>query len=248
MKYFGDTINQLIQRENERMTVRRKGKHKVKRNRTKPRGPRQSTALSSMSTPIPPNALTDPNYLSSLLPNNPSSLPPNLFAGTQSTMPLTATRNPSATTATKRAENSTLAGLLTPNPPGGYSTAGGMSTSNGTSQYGNSYPGQSLSTDAITNKPLSTPKSNTPMTGINAGLSSRSIGKGSRGGGASGTAPKRLVRIVISEKVGNACLDAAEHRRKRRRRLLLLLECHRIRMFNRRYLLLIWKLKMIRNR
>lgn len=248
MKFFGDTINQLILRENERLTVRRKGKHKVKRNRNKPRGPRQSTALSSMSTTIPPHALTDPTYLSSLLPNNSSSLPSNPFAGTQSAMPLTATRNPSATTATKR-ENSTLAGLLTPNPPGGYSTAAGMSTSNGTSQYGNTYPGQSLSTDAITNKPLPTPKSTTPMVGINAGLSSRSLGKGSRGGGAGGTAPKRLVRIVRSEKVGNTCLVAAEHRRKRRRRrLLLLLEYHRTRMFNQRCLLLIWKLKMIRNR
>lgn len=195
MKVFGDAINQLIQRENERVTVRRKGgKHKVKRIRNKPRAPRQLSALSSASTPLPSHALNDSNRFSSLLPNNSSSVLSNPFAGLQSSMPPTATRNPSAPTATKRAENSTLAGLLAPNPPGVYSTVTGMSTSNGTSQYGNTYPGQNFSTDAMANKPIPTsaPKPTPPMTGISAGLSSRSIGKGSRGGGgAGGTAPKR---------------------------------------------------------
>ena len=140
MKVFGDAINQLIQRENERVTVRRKGgKHKVKRIRNKPRAPRQLSALSSASTPLPSHALNDLNRFSSLLPNNSSSVLSNPFAGLQSSMPPTATRNPSAPTATKRAENSTLAGLLAPNPPGVYSTVTGMSTSNGTSQYGKQY-------------------------------------------------------------------------------------------------------------
>jgi hypothetical protein len=186
LKYFGDTINQLIQRENDRLTIRHKGKHKVKRNKTKIRGPRQTSALSNPSSQMP-NALNDPNRLSSLLPTNSTLLPPNTFIGTQPTMPPTATRNPPTSMANKKAGNSTLAGLLTPTTTtGGYPTA-----PNGTSQFGNVYPGQSLLTDANANKPVQATKNTTPMTGISAGLASRGPGKGGRGAGASGTAPKR---------------------------------------------------------
>ncbi len=192
MKYFGDTINQLIQRENDRLTIRRKGKPKIKRNTTKVRAPRQPSALSNIPTHIP-NALNDPNRLSSLLPTNSSLLPPNTFTGTQPTMPPTATRNPPTSMANKKAGSSTLAGLLTPTTTGGYPTAGGLAAPNGTSQFGNVYPGQSLLTDATVNKPVQATKNTTPMTGISAGLASRGPGKGSRGAGAGGAAGKRLV-------------------------------------------------------
>jgi len=190
LKYFGDTINQLIQRENERLTTRRKRKHKVKRNKPNVRGPRQTTALSNMTTPIP-NSVNDPNRLSSLTSINSSLLPPNTFTGTQSTMPPTATRNPSVSMATKKSASSTLAGLLTPSTAGGYSTGGTLTAPNGTSQFSNVYPGQNLLTDATPGKQPQATKNTTPMTGISAGLASRGPGKGGRGAGAGSTGPKR---------------------------------------------------------
>ena len=187
MKYFGETINLLIQRENDRLSTRRKGKHKVKRNKTKARGPRQTSALPNLSSQLS-NTLAEANRLSSLLPHETSLLPPNPYGGAQSTMPPTATRNPSTSTANKKPGGSTLAGLLTPSTGGGYPTA-----PNGTSQFGSLYPGQNLSADPNANKLTQATKNTTPMTGISAGLAGRTPGKGGRGGGAGGTAPKRLV-------------------------------------------------------
>jgi len=192
LKYFGDTINQLIQRENDRLTLRGKRKPKVKRNKTKVRGPRQTSTLSNIPTPIP-NALNDQNRLSSLTSINSSLLPPNAFTGTQSTMPPTATRNPSVSMATKKAGNSTLAGLLTPTTTGGYPTGGVLPAPNGTSQFGNVYSGQNLLTDTNVGKQPQATKNTTPMTGISAGLANRGSGKGSRGAGAGSAGPKRLV-------------------------------------------------------
>jgi hypothetical protein len=194
LKYFGDTINQLIQRENDRLSGRRKGKHKIKRNKTKVRGPRQTSALSNLPSQLS-NALADANRLTSLLSADSPLLPPNTFTGTQSTMPQTATRNPPAPMANKKPGN-TLAGLLTPTTAGGYSTA-----PNGTSQFGNVYAGQNLSTDPNANKLMQATKNTTPMTGISAGLSSRGSGKGGRGAGASGTAPKRLVENDMKDSI-----------------------------------------------
>jgi hypothetical protein len=168
--------------------MRRKRKPKVKRNKTKVRGPRQTSALSNITTPIS-NTLNDPNRLSSLTSTNASLLPPNTFTGTQSSMPQTATRNPSVPMAAKRPGGSTLAGLLTPSTTGGYPTGGVLPAPNGTNQFGNVYSGQNLLTDA---KPQAT-KNVTPMTGISAGLASRGPGKGRGGAGAGGTGPKRSV-------------------------------------------------------
>ncbi|CAF1677278.1 unnamed protein product, partial [Adineta ricciae] len=188
LKYFGDTINQLIQRENDRLSIRRKRKHKVKRNKTKVRGPRQTSTLSHLNTPVP-NTLNDPNRLSSLS-SNPSLLPPNAFLGTQPAMPPTATRNPQLPTASKKTANSTLAGLLTPTSSTGYPASGALPAPNGTSQFSNAHPSQYLVNDTNTPKPQAT-KNVTPMTGISAGLAGRTPGKGSRATGGSGTGAKR---------------------------------------------------------
>lgn len=166
--------------------MRRKDKHKVKRNRNKPRALRQSSASSSISI----DTLNNSNRFPSLLSNNPPlSLSPNPFASRQPSVSPTATQNPSAFTATKRAENPTLTEILALNPPGCYFTATGMCASNGISQYGNTCPGQSLTANTIANESISTQKSMQPMPGISASLSNRVLGKVSRGGGA----PKRLV-------------------------------------------------------
>lgn len=172
LKYFGDTINQLVQRENDRLTNRRKRKPKVKRNKTKVRTPRHSSTLPTpISTPVNPLAAA-----------NSSLLPSNTFTGTQSSLLPTATRNPQPPTATKKSDSSTLAGLLT--PP--------TAPSNGTSQFGNVYPGQSLLPDPhAPAKPVQATKNVTPMTGISAGLSNRGSGKGSRGTGSSTAGQKR---------------------------------------------------------
>ena len=185
MKHFGETINQLIQRENDRLTVRRKGKHKVKRTKTQVRAPRQPSAFSNMPNSLS-NPLNDSNQLSSLLPIPSPSVPPTTFSSTQSTMPPTATRNPPMPTAAKKTGGSTLAGLLAPTTTSGYPTA-----PNGTSQFSSVYPGQNLLPDPNVNKPVQATKNTTPMTGISAGLASRGSGKGSRGGGAGGAGPKR---------------------------------------------------------
>jgi hypothetical protein len=190
VKYFGDTINQLIQRENDRLTIHGKRKHKVKRNRTKIRGPRQTSTLSNLPTPIP-NPLNDPNRLSSSTSINSSLLPPNTFTGIQSTMPPTATRNPSVSITSKKPAGSTLAGLLTPTTTSGYPTGGVLAAPNGTSQFGNMYSGQNLLSDSTVGKQVQATKNTTPMTGISAGLANRGSGKGGRGGGAGGAGPKR---------------------------------------------------------
>lgn len=191
------------------MTKRRKGKHEVKGNRKKPRGPRRPITSLSMSKPIPPNALTGSNNLTSLLPDNPPSLPPNLFTGTQPT----ATRKPYAATASKQGDHSKLTGLLQTYPPGGYPTAAsGMPILNGTGQYGNTHPGQSHSTDAIATK--TSLSSTTPMMGIGAGLTGRVSGKGSRGGGAGGTASRKFVDIFRIERKGNVYLKCCRPAKK----------------------------------
>lgn len=183
LKRFGDTINQLIQRENDRLTNRRKRKPKVKRNKTKVRTPRQSSTLPTpISTPVNP-----------LGPANASLFPPNTFTGTPSSMLPTATRNPQLPTATKKSDSSTLAGLLT-------------SSSNGTNQLGNMYPGQGLLSDVSpTAKPaVQATKNVTPMTGISAGLSSRGSGKGSRStGGAGAAGPKRTPKKAPAQPNAN---------------------------------------------
>jgi hypothetical protein len=197
LKYFGDTINVLIQRENDRVSVRRKRKPKVKRNKTKVRGPRQSSTLINPIPPIP-NTFHDLNRSSLLHSTNPSLLPPNTFTGIQSTMPPTATRNTStAPTATKKPGRSTLAGLLTPGIPSGYPL---NAPSNGTSQFSSMHPDQLLLHDPSTVKQAQATK-NTPMTGISAGLAGRGSGKGSRTTGGAGTGQKRLVEKC-------SCLDA----------------------------------------
>jgi hypothetical protein len=239
VKYFGDTINQLIQRENDRLTIRGKRKHKVKRNRTKIRGPRQTSTLSNLPTPIP-NPLNDPNRLSSSTSINSSLLPPNTFTGIQSTMPPTATRNPSVSITSKKPAGSTLAGLLTPTTTSGYPTGGVLAAPNGTSQFGNMYSGQNLLSDSTVGKQVQATKNTTPMTGISAGLANRGSGKGGRGGGAGGAGPKRLVETCFKEVIG--CVYYLEHQRK-----IQQLQCKRIRMFNQLYQHLILRLKRIRN-
>jgi hypothetical protein len=235
IKYFGDTINQLIQKENDRLTIRRKGKHNVKRNKTKVRGPRQTSTLSNIPMLIP-NAVNDPNRVPSLSSTNPSLLPPHTFQGTQGSMLPTATRNPSVNTTTKRSGSSTLAGLLAPTISAGYPTGGALVAPNGTSQFSNVHPGQYLLTDT---KPQAT-KNTTPMTGISAGLASRGSGKGGRGVGAGGTGQKRLVGkclCLCKEKI-----YSLEHQRKP-----LQQQCNQMRMFNQQFQHLILKVMKIPN-
>ncbi|CAM4812301.1 unnamed protein product [Rotaria magnacalcarata] len=192
LKVFGDTINALIQRENDRLVVNRKRKPKVKRNKTKVRGPRQISNLSNnTSTPMNSNTVNDTNRFSSLTSTNPSLLPPNPLTNTQSQMPPTATRNSAVPTASKKKDSSAIAGLLTSTPSTGYSTSSGLSAPNGTSQFSNTHMNQYHVSDANVSKPPQATKNVTPMTGISAGLASRGSGKGSRAGGGAGTGPKR---------------------------------------------------------
>jgi len=187
LKRFGDTINQLIQRENDRLTNRRKRKPKVKRNKTKVRTPRQTSTLPTpISTPVNP-----------LGSANSSLFPPNTFTGTPSSMLPTATRNPQLPTATKKSDSSTLAGLLTPSST--------TSSANGSNQFGNMYPGQGLLSDV---NPAAKPavqatKNVTPMTGISAGLSNRGSGKGSRSTGAGAAGPKRTPKKAPAQSNAN---------------------------------------------
>ncbi|CAF4012893.1 unnamed protein product [Adineta steineri] len=187
LKYFGDTINQLIQQENDRLAVRRKRKHNVKRNNTKPRGHRQTSTLSNTNIPLS-TLLNDQNRLSSLT-NATSLFPSNTFPNTHPTIPPTATRN-QAPTAPKRTKDTTLEGLLTPSTPSGYSAGSNARASNGTGQFSNAHTGPYLPNDMTMPKQPQPMKNTTPMTGISAGLGGRGSGKGSRGAGASGTAPK----------------------------------------------------------
>ncbi|CAF1287230.1 unnamed protein product [Rotaria sordida] len=194
IKIFGDTITQLIQRENDRLTIHHKRKPKIKRNKTKVRTSRQTSTLSnqqslppslqsSTTTPNISNTLNDQNRFTTL---NSALLPPN-------PMPPTATRNSTVPMATKKKENSSIAGLLTPTQ---YSTGSNLSTSNGTNQFSNIHSTQyhvteTNATTTTTTKPTQATKNITPMTGISAGLASRSSGKGGRAVGTPGTGQKR---------------------------------------------------------
>ncbi|CAF3613857.1 unnamed protein product [Rotaria sp. Silwood1] len=194
LKLFGDTINQLIQRENDRLTIHRKRKTKVKRNKTKVRTPRQtSTLLNSTTTPILSNTLNDQTRFISSTALNPALLPPNPLPNTQSTMLPTATRNSAVPVANKKKENASIAGLLTPTSSTQYSTGNNLPAPNGTSQFSNIHPGQYHITDTNVVKPTQATKNVTPMTGISAGLASRGTGKGGRTVGTPGTGQKRFV-------------------------------------------------------
>lgn len=195
MKLFGDTINQLIQRENDRLTVHHKRKPKVKRNK-KARGPRPTSALTSSTTSMISNTANDLSRFGSLTATNPSLLPPNPALNSSTSLPQTATRHANAPMATKKKDNSSIAGLSTPTSSTGYPTGGVLSAPNGTSQFSNVHMGQYLVTESNVPKPPPPPqtqKTVTPMTGISAGLTGRGTGKGSRASGGAGTGQKRLV-------------------------------------------------------
>ncbi|CAF4152988.1 unnamed protein product [Rotaria sp. Silwood2] len=191
IKVFGDTINQLIQRENDRVTTHRKRKPKIKRNKTKVRTPRQTSTLPNSTASILSNTLNDQNPFASITALNQAILPPNPLTNTQQPMPPTATRNSAVPMANKKKENSSIAGLLTPTPPTQYPTGSNLSAPNGISQFSNIHPGQYHVTNTNAVKSAQPIKNVTPMTGISAGLASRGPGKGGRAVGAPGTGQKR---------------------------------------------------------
>lgn len=170
------------------MSIRRKRKHEVKRNRTGVRTHRPPLAFSNANTSIS-NSMTDSNRSSLPSSTHPSLLPPNNSTGASNTTLPTATRNPSSgPTATKKAASSTLTGLLTASTPSGFPAAGALPGYNGTGQYPNA---QSSQYGVSETKPPQATKNNVPMAGISAGLAGRGPSKASRASGGAGTGPKR---------------------------------------------------------
>ena len=163
MKHFNETITQLIQRENARLSVRRKRQNTLKRMKAGARAARTTPAPLHPSTSLPNSSITDINR-SSLLPPPPPSASSSLTNSTllltpQTTTSLpTATRNPISTT-TKKSTAPTLTGLLT----------SGTTTSAPPNGPSNSY----LVNEPTLARPTETTKKPAPMTGISAGLAVR---------------------------------------------------------------------------
>lgn len=172
LRLFGDTINQLIQKENDRLAIHRKRKQKVKRNKNKVRPPRQISTMSNVPVSSS-NPLNDPNGYSSLMASNSPLLPPNTPTRTQPTIQPTATR------------------LHQPTTSDGYALGSTLPPASNPSQLGNVHPSQYGLADSNAVKQPQATKNVTPMTGISAGLTGRGSGKGSRAGGAGGTGSKR---------------------------------------------------------
>ena len=106
MKHFHDTINQLIQRENDRLSNNRKRKRRPKGNKVTNRAARPSSNISPASTILGTSA-TDLIRPSVVPPKSSLVRPPNPFPGATPNPPLpTATRNPQPSNLGKKAATS----------------------------------------------------------------------------------------------------------------------------------------------
>jgi len=203
LKHFNETITHLIQRENDRLSIRRKRQHKLKRMKPNARQARATPVPLHQSTSLPSSSITD-SHRSSLLPPSVPSLttttttpfPSISTLQPNSSLP-TATRNP-VSKPTKK--TSTVAAFLStgsstttstaatapppPSLPPPPSTTTTIPPPNGSSD---SY----LVNDVTLSKPTEPTKKQVPMTGIGAGLSGRTPTKSKRNSNTVGQGANR---------------------------------------------------------